>query len=302
MSTTVGLGTNQKKEPIAGPPFVAAAANNGLSIDTVSGKIVLGNNVGQAGNPAILLNNREIFTSKAAPGPTGPFNIQLTDNRRNALTTMNGNTIAIVSSGAFQGAAINVTSAGAATAGIALQSAGGNCTLAVGNNADIFRISPDGGGHIQFLIGGTFTNIWSINTATFNTQVGNPTGADNGATFQITGTCTYRYFTVGVTGAVAVDRDLDSGKMFFNSGATTLNLPNMAGANFRPGFCVLATVDNAAGIVFQMGAGQTLRFGAAASTVAGTLTSVTVGSTVRIVLIASGTWVTESFTGVWVPA
>jgi len=36
------------------------AAANGLSVDPVSGKVVLGQNVGQAGNPAILLNTRQI--------------------------------------------------------------------------------------------------------------------------------------------------------------------------------------------------------------------------------------------------
>jgi hypothetical protein len=44
----------------SGPPFPLNSADNGCSVDTVSRRIVLGQRVGQAGNPAQLLNNREI--------------------------------------------------------------------------------------------------------------------------------------------------------------------------------------------------------------------------------------------------
>jgi hypothetical protein len=59
---SIGQGsiiTQQKKQP-SGPPFVAASAYNGLSVESGSGKIVLGQTIGEAGNPAVLLNNREI--------------------------------------------------------------------------------------------------------------------------------------------------------------------------------------------------------------------------------------------------
>lgn len=42
----------------SGPPFTAGSANNGLSVDAVTGKIVMGNDV--AGATAVLLSNREI--------------------------------------------------------------------------------------------------------------------------------------------------------------------------------------------------------------------------------------------------
>lgn len=44
----------------AGPPFPLNSADNGLSVDTVSRRIVLGQRVGQVGDPAKLLNDREI--------------------------------------------------------------------------------------------------------------------------------------------------------------------------------------------------------------------------------------------------
>jgi hypothetical protein len=44
----------------AGPPFSALSADNGLSVDAVSGRIVIGQSVGAAGDPGQLLSNREV--------------------------------------------------------------------------------------------------------------------------------------------------------------------------------------------------------------------------------------------------
>lgn len=54
------LQTSQKREQAAGPPFAVAAAYNGLSVDPVTGQIVLGQDLLQVGNPAALVSNREI--------------------------------------------------------------------------------------------------------------------------------------------------------------------------------------------------------------------------------------------------
>jgi hypothetical protein len=53
------LNTSPKSEP-GGAPFNPNDAENGLSVDPVSGKIVLGNDVGAVGDPAQLLSDREI--------------------------------------------------------------------------------------------------------------------------------------------------------------------------------------------------------------------------------------------------
>lgn len=59
------LQTLQKKEPVPqpGPPFTSDSANNGLSVDSVTGKIVLGNDQGDVQGPAELLTFREIATN-----------------------------------------------------------------------------------------------------------------------------------------------------------------------------------------------------------------------------------------------
>lgn len=62
--------------PPGGPPFVAAAAENGLSVDPVTGKIVLGNDVGAVGDPAQLLSPREIKLNNQFFEMVGPVGIQ----------------------------------------------------------------------------------------------------------------------------------------------------------------------------------------------------------------------------------
>lgn len=58
--STAGQGSIslQNKQTPSGAPFPAGSANNGLSVDAVTGKIVLGNDLG--GNLADLISNREI--------------------------------------------------------------------------------------------------------------------------------------------------------------------------------------------------------------------------------------------------
>jgi hypothetical protein len=172
--------------------------------------------------------------------------------------------------------------------------------LRILSSPDSMEIFATGNGFINFQINQIVT-MMRIQTATFNVQIGPTLVIFNGASLQVSGTTTSRDLVQGQgAGAYDVDRDLDSRKFFTNSGAATFNMPNMAAANLRSGFVFRLTIDNAAGATVQMSAGQTVRFGAAASSVGGTISSVTVGSALEIVLINSSTWVTRSFTGTWV--
>lgn len=69
------------RSSVAGPPFIPTSADNGLSIDTVSGRVVLGQNVGQVGNPARLLNNRQV--------PLNGFQLNFTDPVNSTLIRFN---------------------------------------------------------------------------------------------------------------------------------------------------------------------------------------------------------------------
>jgi hypothetical protein len=48
------------KVPASGAPFTSGSADNGLSVDAVTGRIVIGQDVGAVGNPGQLTANREI--------------------------------------------------------------------------------------------------------------------------------------------------------------------------------------------------------------------------------------------------
>lgn len=79
------LQTGHKVEP-SGAPFVAGSARNGLSVDA-TGKIVLGQLLGEAGNPAILLQEREIPMAGFDLSLTGAGQLNL--NASGAANTLN---------------------------------------------------------------------------------------------------------------------------------------------------------------------------------------------------------------------
>jgi hypothetical protein len=56
----IGTVTRENKKPAAGAPFPSGSADNGLSVDSVTGRIVLGQDVGAVGDPGQLTSNREI--------------------------------------------------------------------------------------------------------------------------------------------------------------------------------------------------------------------------------------------------
>ncbi len=323
----VSLSTSQKKEIAGppGPPFLPTSADNGLSVDTVSGKIVLGNNVGDPLAPAGLLSNREILMDDAL---FNMFQIILNAvQSTGVITTFTGDTIVVVGPAgttpliniATQGAGapgLQVTGIGASTplilnnatgAGTAritnLVGAGGVALITnrVGN--EIFQIDTGGNvGTIRFGASNIAVPIFffQVETATLNVQIGPTLRPGNGAQLQVSGSLTNQRLVVGKgAGAYNVDRDTDSGTDFTNSGAAIFNVPNMAGALNRQGFILRILIKNAAGSTIQLFAGQVGLFGGAATSAGGTYSSVTVGSSIVLVWDAAN-WVTESFTGVWV--
>lgn len=331
----VSLSTSQKREivvfPPPGPPFVAGSAINGLSVAPVTGEIVLGNNVGEVGSPAQLLNDREIITEDAlfnlfavvldafftgvqtrlegmgiqilGAAGTFPYFVMTTSGAGFNTFQMNGSTgsdnqIILNTSGANGINLLSLTQTNGA-ANILLQTAnGGFAQFRIRSVPDSLEIFTSGSGTITFGIGNV-QSIWQIYTATGNTQIGPTLVATNTAALQVTGTLTNRRFIQGQgAGAYNVDRDLDSSKNFTNSAAATFNLPNMAGASDRPGFIFRLCVKNVAGVTIQLFAGQTALFGSLSTTAGGTLASTDVGAYVVLVW-DSANWTTETFNGVW---
>lgn len=307
----IALVTSQKKEiaPQPGPPFTADSAHNGASIDT-AGKVVLGNDVGDPLAPARLLNNREILTEDDIGHP---FSITLNAFVTLARAILRGDRIQIVGD-PFTNIQILCTGADDTVSTIEA-SAGDNSIASViasvnefsearlecaSGGTDAFRIRANGLGSIDFLIQGLFASQ-QINTSTICTKFQSNQGAAfNGATVQVSGTCTKRLFPESHgAGTTALDRDLDSAKVFRNSGALVLTLPNMIGVNFREGFYFDVLCNDASGVTLNAGVGTTIRFGDLATSVNGTISTTSVGAYMRIVIIDSTTYAAAFFIGAW---
>lgn len=305
----VALQTSQKKEQ-PGPPFASNSADNGLSVDAISGRIVLGNDVGDPAAPAALLSNREILTEDAL---FNLFSILLNSIQTGIATLLNGQVVQVFSNNGSAPTIIatdggsgfpNVTASVAGGLGglatvLATAAAGDVAQLSVSRGAaDTLSIRTSGAGTVFFLVGNT-VQVWAVDTATFNQQAGPGLLAFNGADFQVNGSLTHRLLTQGQgAGNYNVDRNLDSNKQFFNSAANTLTLPNMAGANSRDGFILRACIKNAGGTTIQLQGGQVLLFGSLSSSSGGTISSTDVGAYIMIVWDSSN-WVTASFNGAW---
>lgn len=282
----IALQTSQKKEQ-SGPPFISTSADNGLSVDSTSGRIVLGNDVADPLAPAQLLSNREIATSDAAG--LNLFSIALNDLFNAITTTLNGGTATIADAAGISQAVLAVNPGGIAAALLTVQSNTSKWKVQTNTTDTIITSSSSNIGVMRF----QQVNPFGVHFHAAGSV------AYNSATVQISGTITFRRFSQSTGVNVNIDRDLDSGKLWRNSAAANLTLPNMAAANARPGFILRAWCNNVAGLTITAGAGQVIRFGSLVTSSAGTLNSIDVGACVTIVNIDSATWITESFCGAW---
>lgn len=309
------LTTNAKKEiPVPpgppAPPFDPTSADNGLSVDSVSGRIVLGNDFFDPASPARLLSDREIVMDNGA----GTDCVLYLNSPNNGIITAlygysleivgiaNNTTPSIQVGGGFgANAEITVSTGNSSAADVNITAISGTASLGMACGNDSLELLLDGSGSIVLGVSnfGIPITVVSFDTANNTMQLGATQVALNGATVQIAGTLNRRYLRSSKgAGVYNVDRDTDSDLAFINSGAAVFNLPNMAGSDDRPGFIFRLTVNNAAGVTAQAFAGQTIRFGTLASSSGGTVASVTVGSSVTLMWVGS-VWVAECFTGVW---
>jgi hypothetical protein len=113
------------KQSQSGPPFVPTSADNGLSVDTGTGRIVLG---GPVGTPSALLNGRDIlpgafklrFVDAAVPAETLSLSatlLQIISTAFNSNVNFSGAGISVGDVGTTLGTSIgkgqvNVTAAG----------------------------------------------------------------------------------------------------------------------------------------------------------------------------------------------
>jgi hypothetical protein len=279
----ISLSTGQKREQ-AGPPFVAGSADNGLSVDPVSGRIVLGNDPGAVGDPAQLLNSREIQC-------TGRF-ITLRDPLREYTEYAAGHVEA--------GDAVNVNRLETTGMNTVTDGAGGfEARVSLDNNFENFELSTDRGNQVVVFRGNGAPSA-ILDPVTSNWQFGQTQGFfsnGTGASLDVVGTLTGEILVDGSqAGAVQLNADPDKGKLFTNAaGAVTFTLPQ-----FRIGLHYLFCVQQAANLIVTADAADTLNVNNVVSAAGGTATNATIGSFLHMYCIAANQWVAGSFTGAWV--
>lgn len=303
----ISLQTSQKKEQ-SGPPFVAGSANNGLSVDSITGKIVLGNDDSDLTAPARLISNRDIDMENAGMS----FRIALNSVLTGIKTLLSGDSL-VISGGNFTGPFLRVDTGDFGTSEIRSTCGDGGSstieartgslgfpTFRLNNNfQDILDITA--GNNVATFVVGLSTTIIAIHTGFFSTQITGGIGrAFNHAALQINGPTTkYLFDDNQGPGNYAIDRNIDSSKVFTNTGALVLDLPNMVGSNFRSGFYIEANIIDVAGITIDADAGVTIRYGGLSTSAGGTIFSTEVGAYIRVKLVDSTTWAVCFSVGLW---
>lgn len=277
------ISTNQKVDPVVipppGPPFDLDSAENGLSVDTVTRRIILGQPFGAAGNPAALIMDTEV---------------PLAGRRLNFFDTAAGSAFEFFGSflsGTFNGGG-----------GYSAVDAGGE-NIGIATGVGVSQLSTHTA-TMQFYLGGGTTFHQ-------NTGIGDP-GANNllfdfsnvgigvmgVARLNVDGAITGDYWVEPPTAnPQPVNAAQNKDFVFTNegAGAQQFDLPAaVAGLRFTfynqdPGNTVV-----------MAGAGDTLRIGALVTAAGGTVTSTAVGDSVTFQAINSTEWVAVAVVGTWV--
>lgn len=253
-------------------PALINAARNGVSTETVAGVVyvVLGNAVGAVGDPGQLLSDREIMMNA--------FNILLNGGPTGSVR-FNATNIVVTSGNLINYRAIYVTTG--VVADFAAQEFG----------ASFFVQSTQRGIHI-------FSNA---SPQVGNVRIGNlPTAFsdNNTATLQVAGTLTNDFFVSPQTATpYAINANNDKNKVFTNEGAAVqiqFNLPTAAAGRMFE-----FIVQDADGIIIDAAAGDTIRIAGDVTAASGSISSTTVGSTIKLKAINATEWIATSMTGAW---
>lgn len=311
----IGLKQNT---PAAGPPFPVTSANNGVSVDPVSGAIVLGNDV--AGVLATLLSNREI--------PMATFLLRLLFPTVGQSITfqndVNLDALSFLITNAAKTRGINIQFTLPATTGTGLRmqntSSNGSVELDIVNNAgrgmfldvlgttvaggDISRLQVTGNEYRQaVLTAGAFYRWFTgatqrmalLNNGNLRVAANN---TDNTCRLQIdgAGSMDKLVFPKNIT-PYAINLNQDRDNFFTNEGAGALQVFNLPSA--AQNFTYTFYVQNVNGIRITAAAGDTIRIAATVSAAGGTATCIVVGGCLKIQCINATEWVAVSLMGTW---
>jgi len=273
----------QQQSPAAG---TITGGENGVSRSTTDlTKLVLGNNVGDVLAPAQFLNDREIRTANFA---------------------LNFVNVGMSMSTRITGTGLRVEALGAPLTFTDIVSG----RISIKSNIDIFYRGED---FTTGTLGDFYTNGVGCGlransvprsvflfAATGNLKVGaSPTlvAEDNAAKLQVDGSATYQRFISAQTVAYNVSATEDNNKVFTNQGAGASVAFSLPGA--AAGRTYVFAVQDVDGLSIIAAAGDTIRFGVNVTAAGGTVSSITIGSTVRLTALNTTEWFAEYFEGLW---
>lgn len=264
-------------------PVGSGDASNGVSIDPVSGDVVLGNDVG--GTAAALTSFREI-----------PFAGQglILQGNGSVKTSFLPRIIRVESN-------ISFTEIG--DTGYQHSSTSGSSTVTLEDANALVSQGMDSTGVFSYVsnLSGQFG---SYDVQNGNWQVGlNPGGSGtfNGAKLEVVGNLTYDIFVNVAGGAIVLNIDNDKGKLFTNQGGvSTFTLP--ASTNSTRGLHFMFCVQQAVNLVVDAPASDTINVANLVTAAGGTVTSNAVGSFLHVIAIGNNQWVAASALGAWVVA
>lgn len=275
----IGIQTNQKKEN--GAPFPAGSAANGLSVDGVTGQIVLGNDVG--GTAAALTSVRAI--------PIAGHGIIFVD------------TPGLIETFLFSGF-IQINTA---TAFVTLSEGGLDVTRTVPGAGPAILNLHDGIRQVTQGMDGTGVYTMQSNVAgqfgAYDVQNGkwqvglNPGFVFNGAQLEVVGDLTYD-IAADITGGVqSVNVTNDKGRLFTNvAGASTFTLP----ANPVVGFHCMFAANAANTLTVQAAPADNINIGNLQSVAGGNVTTNAIGSFLHLIYTGGANrWVAASALGAW---
>lgn len=301
-----------------GPPFMAGSAVNGVSVDPVSGAIVLGNDV--AAVLAVLLSNREI--------PLSTFSLLFSyPTVGNSITIQNNaavDLLSLLSSSKNRGINIVFTRPAVTATGIRIQntSTNGGAETDLVNDAgrgafwdvlgttmaggDITRLQVTGNelryavltaGAIYRWFTGATQRMAMLNNGNLRLAANN---TDNTARLQVDGAGSMdKIVSARNISPVAINLNQERDFVFTNEGAGGLIVFNLPAAVSTGTFTYTFAVQNVNGIQVTAAAGDTIRIAGVVSAAGGTTTSVVIGSVIKLQCINATEWFTVSVVGTW---
>jgi hypothetical protein len=290
------------------PPFVnVEGARNGLSLDT-DDFVVLGQDVGEAGDPAALISNREIplVGSFISFLRSIGLSIQISDNGIILFAADTPELVGIneMKIDVLTHQQVDTPSSG----GYELGNSNGGGSL-------LIQITPSGldPTNAGFMIRcdtsvAVKSLIWYLNGGL---GIGGDDFLNNGneTGISVDGAITGQKLVVIKTAPYNLDNRFDAGKVITNTGAaglTVLQLPQAATVSADAYGYFDFYVDNANGIQLVAAGTDTINIGPSSSSGGGTCTALTAGNTIRLQLLNPGAnpakWVAMFQVGTWVLA